>query len=184
MIRFFLPDRKASSAYSIDYEKEYRAGIRGIIFDIDNTLVPQNAPIDGRVVRLFQTLKKTGFQTCLISNNGSERVKLFAEKLEARYVPNAAKPSRKAYWKAMRLMGTDTENTIFIGDQLLTDIFGAKRAGVQSILVDPVDLKSDLPRIRFKRKIESLIFRLAGGKNLTDDISSDEKVLEKESDMI
>ncbi len=64
----------------------------------------------------------------------------------------------------MEVMGTDLGNTVFIGDQLLTDIFGAKRAGVRSVLVDPVDPKSDLLRIRFKRRIEALILWIAGSR--------------------
>ncbi|MBO4411052.1 MAG: YqeG family HAD IIIA-type phosphatase [Lachnospiraceae bacterium] len=164
MIRYFVPDRREHSVYSMDFKKEYAEGIRGIIFDIDNTLVPQNAPVDSRAEALFRVLREDGIETCLISNNGETRVKTFADDLGSHYVPNAAKPSRKAYRKAMEVMGTDLTNTLFIGDQLLTDIFGAKRAGVRSILVDPVDPKSDLLRIRFKRKIEALILFLAGSR--------------------
>lgn len=164
MIRFFLPDRRESSVYAMNFKREYERGVRGVIFDIDNTLVAQNAPVDGRVAKLFAELKGDGLQTCLISNNGEARVKEFAEKLGSHFVPNAAKPSRKAYRKAMEVMGTDRSDTLFIGDQLLTDIFGAKRTGVESVLVDPVDPESDLKRIRFKRKIERLILRLGGEK--------------------
>ena len=164
MIRFFLPDRRESSVYAMDFKRERERGVRGIIFDIDNTLVAQNAPVDERVKELFAELKSDGIATCLISNNAEARVREFAEELGSHYVPNAAKPSRKAYRKAMKVMGTGIEDTIFIGDQLLTDIFGAKRTCVESILVDPVDPESDLRRIRFKRKIERLILRLGGEK--------------------
>ena len=164
MIRFFLPDRRETSVYSMDFSREYEEGVRGIIFDIDNTLVPQNAPVDERVRSLFEALKKDGLSTCLISNNGVKRVREFAEEVDSHFVPNAAKPSRKAYRKAMEVMGTNEEDTLFIGDQLLTDIFGAKRAKVRSVLVNPVDPSSDLIVIRFKRKIEQLILKIAEGK--------------------
>lgn len=164
MIQYFIPDRRAISVYSLDFQKERDAGVRGVIFDIDNTLVPQNAPVDAGAEELFRFLRETGIETCLISNNGEERVREFAEQVGAHYVPNAAKPSRKAYRRAMEIMGTNETNTLFIGDQLLTDIFGAKRTGIQSILVDPVDPGSDLKRIRFKRKVEALILKLGGRK--------------------
>ncbi len=174
MIRFFLPDRREASVFSMDFKREYERGVRGIIFDIDNTLVPQDAPVDEKVRRLFDDLKRDGLSTCLISNNGEGRVREFAEQLGSHFVPNAAKPSRKAYRKAMEVMGTNESDTLFIGDQLLTDIFGAKRTGIESILVDPVDPASDLKRIRFKRKIERFILRRGKEKP-----SSEEKGLEK-----
>ena len=69
MFRAFYPDRYTVSAYVIDFEELYKKGYRGLIFDIDNTLVPHGAPADDRAIRLFERLKKIGFQCCLISNN-------------------------------------------------------------------------------------------------------------------
>ena len=68
MFRAFYPDRYMVSAYVIDFEELYKKGYRGLIFDIDNTLVPHGAPADDRAIRLFERLKKIGFQCCLISN--------------------------------------------------------------------------------------------------------------------
>ena len=77
MLESFYPDNEAESAYSIDYEKLYTQGFRGIIFDIDNTLVPHGAPADQRAKALFARLWALGFQTMLLSNNKEPRVKLF-----------------------------------------------------------------------------------------------------------
>ena len=176
MIRFFLPDRRETSVYAMDFRSEFERGVRGVIFDIDNTLVAQDAPVDEKVEALFAELKAAGLSTCLISNNGKGRVMEFAGKLGSHFVPNAQKPSRKAYRKAMEVMGTGINDTLFIGDQLLTDIFGAKRTGIESVLVDPVDPASDLKRIRFKRKIERLILRLGGEKK-----ESEKKDLKKQT---
>lgn len=159
MMRWFRPDRYFSSVYDIDFEAEYGTGFRGLIFDIDNTLVPQNAPIDDRARDFLKDLHRIGFQVTLVSNNGIERVEEFSRGTDALWVHNAAKPSRKAYRRAMSLMHTDTENTLFIGDQVLTDIFGARRAHVPNILVDPLDPETDTKLIRFKRALEKLFHR-------------------------
>ena len=131
-------------------------GYRGLIFDIDNTLVPHGAPADQRAIRLFETLRRIGFDTCLISNNQEPRVKPFAEKVGSKYVYNAHKPSTKNYKKAMELMSTDEKNTIFIGDQLFTDVWGAKRTGIESILVKPIHPKEEI-QIVLKRYLEKIV---------------------------
>ena len=130
MFDYFFPDRYIASTYVIDFEKMYEKGVRGQIFDIDNTLVPHGAPADKRAVELFARLKKIGFRCCLISNNQEPRVKMFNEKIQVDYIYNAHKPSTKNYRRAMEIMGTKEESTVFIGDQLFTDVWGAKRAGI------------------------------------------------------
>ena len=73
----FYPDEWLDSAYDIPYEQFYQKGMRGIIFDIDNTLVPHGAPADERAVQLFERLRAIGFHTCLLSNNKEARVAPF-----------------------------------------------------------------------------------------------------------
>lgn len=141
MFKKFFPDEYLESTYKIDFEEQYRKGYRGIIFDIDNTLVPHGAPSDKRAEKLFEGLKKMGFQCCLLSNNQYQRVSSFNEKIQVHFIENAHKPSRKNYLKAMELMGTKIENTLFVGDQLFTDVYGAKRVGIHNILVKPIHPK-------------------------------------------
>lgn len=95
----------AESSYGLPYEEWYERGYRGIIFDIDNTLVPHGAPADERAVQLFQRLHRIGYETCLISNNQLPRVKPFAEAVESWFVEDAHKPSTRNYLKACRRMG-------------------------------------------------------------------------------
>lgn len=156
MFRTFYPDEYVASAYVIDFEKLYGEGYRGVIFDIDNTLVMHGAPADARAVRLFEELRKTGFDTCLISNNQEPRVKPFADKVKSKYVFDAHKPSTKNYRKAMALMGTDEDTTLFVGDQLFTDVWGAKRTGIKSILVKPIHPKEEI-QIVLKRYLERIV---------------------------
>lgn len=152
----FYPDRYVASTYVIDFEKLYSEGVRGLIFDIDNTLVPHGAPADERAEELFARLKRIGFNCCLISNNQEPRVKMFNKNIRVDYVYNAHKPSTKNYVKAMEIMGTGTADTVFIGDQLFTDVWGAKRAGIPSILVKPIHPKEEI-QIVLKRYLEKIV---------------------------
>lgn len=141
MFERFFPDEYVVSTYVIPFERLYEEGYRGVIFDIDNTLVPHGAPADDRAKKLFRRLKEIGFSSCLISNNQEERVKMFNQEIRTNYIYNAHKPSTKNYEKAMKIMGTDKTNTFFVGDQLFTDVWGAKRTGIHNILVRPINQK-------------------------------------------
>lgn len=156
MFETFFPDEYVASTYVIPFEKFYEEGYRGIIFDIDNTLVMHGAPADERAKKLFARLKEIGFQCCLLSNNQEPRVKMFNESIGVHYIFNAHKPSVKNYEKAMELMGTSKNNTIFIGDQLFTDVWGAKRTGIRNILVKPIHPKEEI-QIVLKRKLEKIV---------------------------
>ena len=156
MFQTFFPDEYLDSAYQVDYEALYEEGCRGIIFDIDNTLVPHGAPADERAEQLFARLKKLGFSCCLLSNNQYNRVSSFNRNIQVRFIENAHKPSTKNYVKAMELMGTNLDNTVFIGDQLFTDVYGAKRTGMRNILVKPIHPKEEI-QIVLKRKLEKIV---------------------------
>ena len=106
MFKCFFPDEYLDSTYEIDFDSLYAQGYRGLLFDIDNTLVPHGAPAD--------------------------------------------------YIRAMELLGTDRSNTIFIGDQLFTDIYGAKRAGIRNILVKPINPREEI-QIVLKRYLEKIV---------------------------
>ena len=129
MFQKFFPDEYLDSTYLIDFDALYKKGYRGVIFDIDNTLVPHGAPADEKAEALFAGLKNTGFQCCLLSNNQYERVSSFNQNIQVHFIENAHKPSRKNYRKAMELMGTSLENTIFVGDQLFNRCLRGKENG-------------------------------------------------------
>lgn len=156
MFECFFPDAYMDSTYVIDFEKLYKEGIRGVIFDIDNTLVPHGAPADERAIRLFARLRSIGLDYCLISNNQLPRVKPFANAVQAKFVEDAHKPSRKNYLKAMKLMHVDLDSCIFVGDQIFTDVYGAKRCGMRTILVKPLHPKEEI-QIVLKRYLEKIV---------------------------
>ena len=156
MFEKFFPDEYVASTYVIPFEKLYEEGYRGVVFDIDNTLVPHGAPADDRAKKLFKRLEDIGFSSCLISNNKEARVKMFNRDIGTDYICNAHKPSTKNYIRAMEIMGTDRTNTIFVGDQLFTDVWGAKRAGIRNILVRPIHSKEEI-QIVLKRYLEKVV---------------------------
>lgn len=139
---------------------------------MDNTLVEHGAPATKRAVELFERLHGIGFSAVLLSNNREPRVKSFAEDVRyADYIFKAGKPSARGYREAMRRMGTDERNTLFVGDQLFTDVWGAKNAGIYSILVKPIHPKEEI-QIVLKRQLEKIVlyfYRRKKGREKDDD---------------
>ena len=153
----FKPYKQIGVVFDEDFDAIFKSGIRGIIFDIDNTLVEDNAPLDNRATEFVLNLKKRGYKISVVSNNDIDRVKEFCNPLDIKFVYNAKKPSKAGYLKAMILMGTNKSNTISIGDQIFTDICGANRAGIKSYLCEPINLKTERKHIKLKRIFEKII---------------------------
>jgi hypothetical protein len=156
MLEQFYPNEYVDSTYGIDFEKMYESGYRGIIFDIDNTLVPHGFPADERAIALFKRLKSIGYKTTMLSNNKEPRVKMFCDVVDSPYIYKAGKPNPNNYRKAMEDMDTDSGNTLFIGDQIFTDVWGANKAGIYSILVKPIHPKEEI-QIVLKRYLERIV---------------------------
>ena len=124
--------------------------------NLDNTIVPHGAPADQHAIDWFKKVHEMGIDTCIISNNDEPRVQPFADKVGSKYIFNAHKPSTKNYKRAMELMGTDTKSTLFVGDQIFTDIWGANKTGVQSVMVKLIDKHEEI-QIILKRIPEKFV---------------------------
>lgn len=159
MLNKLYPDTYLDSIDDIDFEMYYKKGIRGIVSDIDNTLVPHGAPADEHIINVFEKIHGMGIDTCLISNNKKLRVEPFAKAVNSKFIYDAHKPSRESYKKAMELMNTDKESTLFIGDQIFTDIWGANRTGIETVMLKQIDKKEEI-QIILKRIPEKLILWL------------------------
>lgn len=153
MFEHFYPKEWFDSAYSLDYRKYYEMGYRGVIYDIDNTLVPHGADADERAVMLFEELRSIGFDVCLLSNNKKNRVERFNKSVNANYIFKAQKPYSKNYYQAAAMMKISVKSVLCIGDQLFTDIYGGNLAGIHTILVNPIDKKEEI-QIVLKRFLE------------------------------
>ncbi len=163
------PKDYVSSTYAIDFAKLRDLGYKGILFDVDNTLVPHGAPADERAIQLFAWLHELSFSVILLSNNKEPRVKSFSEDVRwADYIYKANKPNPASYRLAMERMGCDETNTIFIGDQIFTDIWGANNAKIRSVLVKPILPWKEEIQIILKRVLEAIVlatYKLVGKKS-------------------
>ena len=154
-----IPSVYMDSTYSIDYERMYEDGYRGVLFDIDNTLVGHNAPQNERSMALIKRLDDIGFKSAVVSNNGYERVSSFADPAGMFYVYKAGKPLGKGYKAAIEDMGLKPDQVFSVGDQIFTDVWGANRAGLYNILVKPLGKDIGI-HIYLKRILEKPILLL------------------------
>ena len=154
LMRMFYPDRREKSAYTIDYADLYRKGYRGVIFDIDNKLDSIRKTVDEQLQNALDEKMNTFGQ--MLSNNQKPRVAPFADAVGSIYIENAHKPSVKNYQEACRRMGIKEEQAVFVGDQLFTDVYGAKRTGLYNILTEPINPKEEI-QIVLKRYLEHIV---------------------------
>ena len=161
MFRKLKPDIKCGSIYELDTESLRRRGVRGLFFDIDNTMEPYSTPLPSeKLAKWLEGLTAAGFVIGILSNAKQARIAKFVDgfppELRDRilYVYKAAKPLKKGFRKLLAYAGLDANEGAMIGDQLYTDIWGGNRAGLTTILVPPIDPSIEPPFVRFKRIFE------------------------------
>ena len=153
----FIPNEFHDTFFDIDFTSLYNQGYRLILTDLDNTLISyaETTP-NNQIHEKFQQLKELGFEIILVSNNMQERINAFCEPLDVQGFASARKPLLYGFKKAFdakKIPATRSE-TIIIGDQLMTDIYGANRFGVYNILVNPIKRKTEKWYTKFNRRIE------------------------------
>lgn len=164
MLSKFLPDEHVKSIFEIHPSELKKRGIKGIITDLDNTLVAWDVrDATSEVKQWFKLMEEYEMKVIIISNNKEERVRDFSEPLGAPYVFGARKPLSKAFKQAAKQMGLNKEEIAVVGDQLLTDVLGGNRAGCYTILVVPI-VATDGKITRLNRKIERRILNYLRNK--------------------
>lgn len=157
MLRWFVPYRYERKIEEIDPAALHGDGIRGVILDLDNTIVAWNAPEPSwEVQRWVSNLAASGIRACIVSNNFTARARAVAQRLGLPVVAAAVKPTPWAFRKAMRVMGTASDETALVGDQLFTDVLGGNMLGLRTILVEPLSPR-EFPTTMLVRRIERLI---------------------------
>lgn len=140
MLKMLIPDMAADNIHEIDLDALWEKGIRGVILDIDNTLESHRVPKPTeKTLGFLKKLEEKGFKICLISNGSEERVKLFNEELGYFTMAKAGKPLKRGYLDAQKVMRLKSNEIAMVGDQIFTDVFGARRCGFYSILVEPIE---------------------------------------------
>ncbi|MCS7243272.1 MAG: YqeG family HAD IIIA-type phosphatase [Candidatus Calescibacterium sp.] len=173
---FLVPTLIYDNIEKITPQKLRELNVDTILLDLDNTLVPWNKKqIPNAICKYLSSLKEAGFKICIVSNALPIRVKKISEELNIPYIALAAKPSTRPLRKAIKILNSNIENTVIIGDQLFTDILAGNRLGIKTILVRPL-AKFELVTSKFIRLIEKKILSYLAKKNY---ISSKEVKIEK-----
>lgn len=161
MLKNFIPQLQVDTIYQINLQQLQENGIKGIITDLDNTLVGAKEPnTNPQLVEWFKLVDSLGFQLVIVSNNSKLRVATFSEAIQLPYIPRARKPFNKSFYKALQMMNLQADQTVVIGDQLLTDVLGGNRMGLYTILVTPFSLEDESFFTRINRRVERYICRV------------------------
>ncbi len=159
MDKILRPNIFLKSVYDLDINVLKSRNIKGIIIDIDNTLVAwETKNADAKVIALIDMIKGHGFNLCILSNATKKRVEEFNKELKLPAIYKALKPRKGSYIKAMNLMSTELSNTAVIGDQIFTDVLGGNRLGLFTILVSPVSPK-EFAGTKLVRCIERIVLK-------------------------
>lgn len=163
-----IPDDYVSSIFDIDYNKLYSNGKRLILTDLDNTLISYKAtePTD-ELYKWKSELEGMGFEIIIVSNSRKKRVKHFANMLGIKYVNLSTKPLKRGFKKALKIASTKykKEEVVVLGDQLLTDVYGAKRMKLSMVLVKAIDNKTERLVTKHNRKNEDKMLKKVCKKN-------------------
>ncbi len=156
-MNYYIPNYITKNIFELDYEKLLHSGIKGILIDIDNTLVPMHTihPTKQSIDWAIR-MEKLGLMVCILSNAKHIRADLFKKELGVKGVGMAFKPMKKGYVKAMEILQLQVSECVMIGDQLLTDIKGGNKVGMMTILCEVLDKKEHW-FVRLKRVIEKII---------------------------
>lgn len=141
----YVPDMYQKSIYTIDYQKLYDRGIRCILFDLDNTMVPINIKEPNKKLKdLFDELKEKGYKLIIFSNSNKKRVDPFKQYLDVDSYPFALKPFLKNFNKVLNTYHYKEDQIAIIGDQMITDIAGGNKIGITTVLVNPISNKDKI----------------------------------------
>lgn len=157
MFESYFPQMFKDRIQDIELETLAEKRIKGLILDIDNTLVPSHVKdADENAVRWIERVRNAGLKACIVSNASKKRVVRFNERLQVLAIPRASKPGSKAFLKAADMMGIQPGEIAVIGDQIFTDIRGGNKLGMYTILVKPIH-RREFFLIKFKRLAEVFI---------------------------
>lgn len=154
LYKLCIPTKFHFNIKDIDYHQLEKQGIKTLFFDLDNTVISYDEDtIQGENAELLKELQKT-FKVVIVSNSGYKRVLTACHKEQLKFVHSAKKPLKSGFKKALLMSQSDIKSSVFIGDQLMTDVLGANRLGMQTIFVYPVKKRSDHIFTRINRRIE------------------------------
>lgn len=160
MLKNLMPDGMFDRFCDITPELLSEMGIKALLLDIDNTLVTYDDPEPTEeVLEWLSAMERAGIKAAFVSNNESpERVNVFNRELGLYATSRSKKPLPVGFRRAMRALGVKPSESLSIGDQIFTDVWGAKNAGARAFLVPPIKDRTDW-FFRLKRRLEAPIIR-------------------------
>ena len=160
MLKLFCPDLYVKDIYNINLDDLIKRNICGILIDLDNTLLPWNSyEVNDRLKRWIEQCARKNIKLCIISNNKAKRIQCCSEMLLIPAVTGAMKPRKATFRKGLNFLGLDPSQAAVVGDQLFTDILGAKRMGMYAILVKPLS-NNEFIWTKIMRKIERKLLKV------------------------
>jgi HAD superfamily phosphatase (TIGR01668 family) len=155
----FAPGAYVTSVHAIDLDALKRDGVRVLLLDLDNTLLPRDTNVVPDELKAWAAgLRDRGLAVCLVSNNWHERVRTIAADLGFDLVDHAIKPLPFAFLAALSRAHARRSEAVVVGDQLFTDILGGRLLGMRTVLVSPLS-ETDLPHTLLLRRLEAFVLR-------------------------
>ncbi len=157
-----IPTYKTKELTDLTPEKLKSKGIRLLMMDFDNTIVPYttNEPTD-KMDAWLKEMANSDIQLCVVSNSRSDRVKVFCDAYGIPVITRAKKPGTRGIYECLGKFGYAQDEAALVGDQIFTDTFGANNACVRSILVKAIDNHNIWLKLRH---VAELPFIIAAGK--------------------
>jgi len=166
LYQLLCPDAMPESLFDIDFDKLTDLGIKGIIFDLDNTIIPwDSSEMCPDICAWLTEVLGKGFKVSIVSNNWHSRVRKIANRLDVPFVARAYKPAKFGFRSALATMELGPEETAVVGDQLFTDVLGGNRLGLFTIWVKPLT-RNEFVGTKIKRYMESWVVRRLRAKGL------------------
>ncbi len=165
-LKYFIPNKFVESIYQIDISALKKQGVKGVITDLDNTLMEADSPnYSPKLVKWLDDLQEIGFSVIILSNNTKTRIEPVAKALTVPFIDKAQKPRRSGFVRALSYLKLQPHEVVVIGDQLLTDVLGGNRMGIYTILVVPISQHEGF-FTKINRQIERIIWKQLHKKNL------------------
>ena len=153
------PTKVYDSVSSINFDDLKSLNVKGILIDIDNTLIDMYKNVPPEVSDWIKAAKENGFKILVLSNtNNKKKTKFISEHFDVECISFAMKPLKWGYIKALKKIGMDASEVCMIGDQIFTDVLGANRLKIVSIYVKPINRK-EYWYTAWKRSIENNIIK-------------------------
>lgn len=167
MLNHLVPRLKVQTIYDIPLQQLWEAGIRGIITDLDNTLVGAKDPhATPELIKWLEQVRAIGFKIVIVSNNHHSRVSRFSEPLGIPFLYKAKKPLLVSFRRALELLQLRSGQAAVVGDQMMTDVLGGNRLGLYTVLVQPIAPLDEGKMTKWvNRRLERLALKLMKGRN-------------------